>query len=174
MLILDAHHLSCVLSRRSLMAAASWRSSRSLLVHAAPLSRRGLSQFAACAKVQGGRGVCRGPAQAVSFRRMAAVSVRAQRDSFDGLVACRAADRDGEQEGEFELARGSSVAVRNGECLESARREGSDFVRENAGGIHVIVGPMFAGKTTALLKRIRKEADAGRWIGFLSLFFLFF
>ena len=52
-----------------------------------------------------------------------------ERDSFDGFGDCRAADRDGEQEGEFELPRGSSVAVRNGECLESAKREGSDFVR---------------------------------------------
>lgn len=31
-----------------------------------------------------------------------------------------------------------------------------------AGGIHLIVGPMFAGKTTALLKRMQLELSAGR------------
>jgi len=48
-------------------------------------------------------------------------------------------------------------------------RNGNDFVRDNAGSIHVITGPMFAGKTTALLKRVQKEADAGRYfLDFLS------
>ena len=41
--------------------------------------------------------------------------------------------------------------------------EMGDFVCSNMGAIHLIVGPMFAGKTTALLQRIRKEADAGRY-----------
>lgn len=40
---------------------------------------------------------------------------------------------------------------------------GNDFVPDNVGAIHVITGPMFAGKTTALLKRITTEADAGRY-----------
>ncbi|CAJ1964788.1 unnamed protein product [Sphenostylis stenocarpa] len=32
----------------------------------------------------------------------------------------------------------------------------------SSGEIHVIVGPMFAGKTTALLRRIKSERNAGR------------
>lgn len=31
------------------------------------------------------------------------------------------------------------------------------------GEIHVIVGPMFAGKTTALLRRVQVEAGTGRY-----------
>jgi hypothetical protein len=32
-----------------------------------------------------------------------------------------------------------------------------------SGEIHVIVGPMFAGKTTALLRRVQAEAGNGRY-----------
>jgi len=32
-----------------------------------------------------------------------------------------------------------------------------------SGEIHVIVGPMFAGKTTALLRRVQAEAGSGRY-----------
>ncbi|XP_057954479.1 thymidine kinase [Malania oleifera] len=35
-------------------------------------------------------------------------------------------------------------------------------VRHGSGEVHVIVGPMFAGKTTALLRRIRSEDRNGR------------
>lgn len=44
-----------------------------------------------------------------------------------------------------------------------------------AGEIHVIVGPMFAGKTTALLRRIKSESNSGRFIilGFLITCFDF-
>ncbi|CAN0927211.1 Thymidine kinase, partial [Linum grandiflorum] len=40
----------------------------------------------------------------------------------------------------------------------------SDGCREKSpvGEVHVIVGPMFAGKTTALLRRIKSEINAGR------------
>lgn len=31
------------------------------------------------------------------------------------------------------------------------------------GEIHVIVGPMFAGKTTALLRRVNLESNDGRY-----------
>ena len=31
------------------------------------------------------------------------------------------------------------------------------------GSIHLIIGPMFAGKTTALLKRVQAEANDGRY-----------
>lgn len=33
----------------------------------------------------------------------------------------------------------------------------------SSGEIHVIVGPMFAGKTTALLRRVKSEAANGRY-----------
>eukprot|EP00249_Psilotum_nudum_P005293 c18742_g1_i1 orf=358-1419(+) len=36
------------------------------------------------------------------------------------------------------------------------------------GGIHLIVGPMFAGKTTALLKRMQAEVQAGRRIALVK------
>lgn len=82
------------------------------------------------------------PAAPASARLMAARSSSSR--SLNGLAPCRAAARDGGSSGQ------------DGVVL-------NDFVRDNAGGIHVIVGPMFAGKTTALLNRIREEADAGRY-----------
>ncbi|XP_024531774.1 thymidine kinase isoform X1 [Selaginella moellendorffii] len=36
------------------------------------------------------------------------------------------------------------------------------------GGIHLILGPMFAGKTTVLLQRIQAEADAGRRVALVK------
>jgi len=70
----------------------------------------------------------------------------------------------------------------NGSSIDSGRGDGhvgdlskpqepsgmSDFVCSNMGAIHLIVGPMFAGKTTALLQRVRKEADAGRRVGLVK------
>lgn len=35
--------------------------------------------------------------------------------------------------------------------------------RSPVGEIHVILGPMFAGKTTALLRRMQDEVDCGRF-----------
>jgi len=40
--------------------------------------------------------------------------------------------------------------------------------RFEAGEVHVIIGPMFAGKTTDLLRRIESESSSGRF------FFFFF
>ncbi|KAG8642147.1 hypothetical protein MANES_12G062301v8 [Manihot esculenta] len=37
-----------------------------------------------------------------------------------------------------------------------------------AGEIHVIVGPMFAGKTTALLRRIKSESNSGRNVAMIK------
>ncbi|GFZ05237.1 thymidine kinase [Actinidia rufa] len=37
-----------------------------------------------------------------------------------------------------------------------------------SGEIHVIVGPMFAGKTTALLRRIKSEGNSGRRVAMLK------
>ncbi|KAF7831937.1 thymidine kinase a [Senna tora] len=38
----------------------------------------------------------------------------------------------------------------------------------STGEIHVIVGPMFAGKTTALLRRIKSERDSGRNVAMIK------
>lgn len=45
--------------------------------------------------------------------------------------------------------------------------EGEDE-RSTSGSIHLIVGPMFAGKTTALLKRVEAEASAGRRVALVK------
>lgn len=41
-----------------------------------------------------------------------------------------------------------------------------------SGEIHVIVGPMFAGKTTTLLKRMKSESSNGRLDGYFRLAFI--
>uniref|UniRef100_A0A2P2Q969 Thymidine kinase n=1 Tax=Rhizophora mucronata TaxID=61149 RepID=A0A2P2Q969_RHIMU len=46
-------------------------------------------------------------------------------------------------------------------CLRS-KAFSSSSSSAHSGEIHVIVGPMFAGKTTTLLRRIQTEADHGR------------
>jgi thymidine kinase len=46
-----------------------------------------------------------------------------------------------------------------------------DVRAAQSGEIHVIVGPMFAGKTTALLRRVQAEAGTGRYRCRPSLFF---
>ncbi|KAF6145036.1 hypothetical protein GIB67_013387 [Kingdonia uniflora] len=43
-----------------------------------------------------------------------------------------------------------------------------ETVRMASGEIHVIVGPMFAGKTTALLSRIQSERDRGRSVAVIK------
>ncbi|CAK9315503.1 unnamed protein product [Citrullus colocynthis] len=50
----------------------------------------------------------------------------------------------------FSLTSSNGAAVR----AESSHRL--------AGEVHVIIGPMFAGKTTALLRRIKSESNSGR------------
>ena len=53
-------------------------------------------------------------------------------------------------------ARSLSTAVGGGGPVMDVRAAQS-------GEIHVIVGPMFAGKTTALLRRVQAEAGTGRY-----------
>ncbi|XP_047091606.1 thymidine kinase-like [Lolium rigidum] len=43
-----------------------------------------------------------------------------------------------------------------------------DVRAAQSGEIHVIVGPMFAGKTTALLRRVQAEAGAGRTVALVK------
>ncbi|CAM8891061.1 unnamed protein product [Rhodiola kirilowii] len=40
--------------------------------------------------------------------------------------------------------------------------------RDRSGEVHVIVGPMFAGKTTALLRRIKLEDNSGRSVAMIK------
>lgn len=65
------------------------------------------------------------------------------------------------------------LIVRNRSLLTKTSNSSS-----SSGEIHVIVGPMFAGKTTTLLRRIQAETEKGRyfmiWVCFnFSIFVLF-
>lgn len=46
--------------------------------------------------------------------------------------------------------------------------DGDDVDSEPRGAIHIILGPMFAGKTTALLRKVQAEIDSGRSVEKLS------
>lgn len=48
---------------------------------------------------------------------------------------------------------------------------GSSHSHSSSGEIHLFVGPMFAGKTTSLLRRIKSEVDNGRYSSFSPRFF---
>ncbi|KAI4305677.1 hypothetical protein L6164_029028 [Bauhinia variegata] len=50
----------------------------------------------------------------------------------------------------------------------SSSKDRSLSASRAAGEIHVIVGPMFAGKTTALLRRIKSEGDNGRNVALIK------
>jgi len=39
----------------------------------------------------------------------------------------------------------------------------SDLERRGSGAVHVIMGPMFSGKSTSLLRRIKSEISDGRY-----------
>jgi ABC-type hemin transport system ATPase subunit len=57
-------------------------------------------------------------------------------------------------------------AARSVSAAVQSRAGGGAAVEVRAaqsGEIHVIVGPMFAGKTTALLRRVQAEAGNGRY-----------
>lgn len=43
-----------------------------------------------------------------------------------------------------------------------------------SGEVHVIVGPMFAGKTSSLIRRIQSESDSGRSNPLLKILFILF
>lgn len=45
---------------------------------------------------------------------------------------------------------------------------GSSHSHSSSGEIHLFVGPMFAGKTTSLLRRIKSEVDNGRNVAMLK------
>lgn len=52
-----------------------------------------------------------------------------------------------------------SLASVEGDAVGGDRK---GFAHRAFGEVHVIMGPMFAGKTTALLRRIRSEGNSGR------------
>jgi len=55
--------------------------------------------------------------------------------------------------------------------MASSLGVGSSHSHSSSGEIHLFVGPMFAGKTTSLLRRIKSEVDNGRYSSFTSRFF---
>lgn len=56
--------------------------------------------------------------------------------------------------------------------MSSPPFHGLDSAHRRHGEVHVIVGPMFAGKTTALLRRVIAEANTGRSFSILPSLFL--
>ncbi|KAF9610253.1 hypothetical protein IFM89_021577 [Coptis chinensis] len=52
--------------------------------------------------------------------------------------------------------------------ISSLMDSSSSSQLSTCGEVHVIVGPMFAGKTTALLRRIQKETDIGRSVAIIK------
>ncbi|KAH7297871.1 hypothetical protein KP509_25G016400 [Ceratopteris richardii] len=66
-----------------------------------------------------------------------------------------------------------SLMQRCGLRVEAARQDvvdegGTEECEAVSGSIHLIVGPMFAGKTTALLERVEAEASAGRRVALVK------
>ncbi|KAF8727851.1 hypothetical protein HU200_018416 [Digitaria exilis] len=60
-------------------------------------------------------------------------------------------------------------AARSASAAAQSRIGGEAEVRASLSGeIHVIVGPMFAGKTTALLRRVQAEAGNGRTVALIK------
>ncbi|TYI55833.1 hypothetical protein E1A91_D11G167800v1 [Gossypium mustelinum] len=53
-------------------------------------------------------------------------------------------------------------------ALNLTDRVGSSYPPRVSGEIHVIIGPMFAGKTTSLLRRIRSERNNGRNVAMIK------
>lgn len=58
-------------------------------------------------------------------------------------------------------------SVDNGFCT-------ADHCVRGSGAIHVIIGPMFAGKTSALLSRVKSEETNGRYLRFYSFLLVFY
>lgn len=75
----------------------------------------------------------------------------------------------------FAMARcngGPSLAVRP---LSGGRLDGDDRSKDVMGcygDIHIIVGPMFAGKTTELLRRVKAELSNGRYLFITFMYFV--
>ncbi|KAJ7946395.1 Thymidine kinase [Quillaja saponaria] len=53
-------------------------------------------------------------------------------------------------------------------CSAQNRSVQMEAGRSSSGEIHVIVGPMFAGKTTTLLRRIQSESSSGRNVAIIK------
>ncbi|XVE78336.1 hypothetical protein DITRI_Ditri13aG0136600 [Diplodiscus trichospermus] len=52
--------------------------------------------------------------------------------------------------------------------LNSMDLKGTSHPRRVSGEVHVIIGPMFAGKTTSLLRRIKSEGSNGRNVAMIK------
>lgn len=57
--------------------------------------------------------------------------------------------------------------------LKNRNLHSESSVSSPSGEIHVIVGPMFAGKTTTLLRRIQAETQKGRFVASLLFYSCF-
>ncbi|KAJ3672992.1 hypothetical protein LUZ60_006366 [Juncus effusus] len=69
------------------------------------------------------------------------------------------------------MARANGVMIPAVRSLCGGQVDGQDRLKDVRGGygeIHVIVGPMFAGKTTELLKRVQSELSNGRNVAVLK------
>ncbi|GMJ14714.1 thymidine kinase 1a [Hibiscus trionum] len=53
-------------------------------------------------------------------------------------------------------------------ALNSKDLSGSSHQQRTTGEIHVFIGPMFAGKTTSLLRRIKSESNNGRNVAMIK------
>ncbi|KAL4354647.1 hypothetical protein GQ457_06G027450 [Hibiscus cannabinus] len=53
-------------------------------------------------------------------------------------------------------------------ALNSSHLSGSSHQHRASGEIHVFIGPMFAGKTTSLLRRIKSESNNGRNVAMIK------
>ncbi|KAK8588544.1 hypothetical protein V6N13_087453 [Hibiscus sabdariffa] len=53
-------------------------------------------------------------------------------------------------------------------ALNSSHLSGSSHQQRASGEIHVFIGPMFAGKTTSLLRRIKSESNNGRNVAMIK------
>ncbi|BBN03910.1 thymidine kinase [Marchantia polymorpha subsp. ruderalis] len=64
-------------------------------------------------------------------------------------------------------AKSDGVGLMAGEVEVTATFEAESY-QDKCGSIHLILGPMFAGKSTALLKRAQEEASAGRRVALVK------
>ncbi|CAM6081868.1 unnamed protein product [Calypogeia fissa] len=114
----------------------------------------------------------------VSFIGFSAAGISLDSDSLSRGFSTKAKGRrkndaemvtgDGVKQKGPKTKRQSRSVEANGAHLSSDKMPGAEDAllgppsMDNCGGIHVIIGPMFAGKSTALLRRVQEEASVGR------------
>lgn len=58
----------------------------------------------------------------------------------------------------------SSMSLLSSAASGNGGGDRAGLAHSTPGEVHVIVGPMFAGKTTALLRRVKAESNIGRYM----------